>query len=288
MKKKISQLNWKAILKDIDNVYSIGEDFILLEKPVILMAFEHPFKVDAVTIIICTAGTFRGKMNLQQYETQSPCMVIVLAGQILEYEYSSDDFEGKVILMSKRFLESLHIEKGFSAFVSIRENPCIPLTESELEAIGNYYAMMLGAIAATDNPHRLEIAKNLTRAFFYGMGYYLHKTMGDKQKSKNETLVDNFMKLVQIHFKTHRGTKFYADKLCLTPKYMSSIIKEASGKSASEWIDELTVLEIKTLLKTTNMTIQQIADELNFPAQSSLGKFFKRLVGTPPKEYRKG
>jgi AraC-like DNA-binding protein len=68
---------------------------------------------------------------------------------------------------------------------------------------------------------------------------------------------------------------------------MSSVIRSSSGKSAGEWIDERTVLEVKTLLKTTGMTIQQIADELNFPTQSSFGRYFKRIVGTSPKEYRK-
>ncbi|WP_298650554.1 helix-turn-helix domain-containing protein [uncultured Proteiniphilum sp.] len=92
---------------------------------------------------------------------------------------------------------------------------------------------------------------------------------------------------MRAHFKQHRGLDFYASKLCLTPKYMSTIIKQTSGKTAGDWIDDYILLEAKALLKSTNMTIQQISDELNFPSQSFFGKYFKRLTGVSPKEYRK-
>ena len=81
--------------------------------------------------------------------------------------------------------------------------------------------------------------------------------------------------------------EFYADKMCLTPKYLSKVIKEKSSKSASEWIDNYVTLEARALLKSTNMTIRQISDELNFPSQSFFGKYFKRHQGMSPKEYRK-
>ena len=84
-----------------------------------------------------------------------------------------------------------------------------------------------------------------------------------------------------------RRLNFYADKLCLTPKYMSTIIRQTSGKTAGNWIDDYVLLEAKALLKSTNMTIQQISDELNFPSQSFFGKYFKRLTGVSPKEYKK-
>ena len=99
--------------------------------------------------------------------------------------------------------------------------------------------------------------------------------------------MEKFLSLVQINYKEQRGLEFYADKLCFTPKYLSKVIKENSGTSANDWIDNHVVLEAKALLKSTNMTIQQISDELNFPSQSFFGKYFKRHVGVSPKEYKK-
>jgi YesN/AraC family two-component response regulator len=91
---------------------------------------------------------------------------------------------------------------------------------------------------------------------------------------------------VQTHYREQRGLDFYADKLCITPKHLSKVIKAISDKPANDWIDEHVVLEAKALLKSTNMTIEQISDELNFPSQSFFGKYFKRVTGMSPKEYK--
>lgn len=287
MKKIIELFDWRPELEDMPNINSIGEDFILLDKPIIASIFEHPFKVDMTAAIICVEGEIRGKMDLKTYHSKAPSMIIIIPDQILEYEYISPDFSGLFIVMSKRFLDSLNIESPFSIFVAVRDNPCISLGSEELEAMQSYYTMMQRAISVKDHPNRLEIARNLTRAFFYGAGYFFHNIKEDRQKSRHEILVDNFVKLVQAHFKQHRELDFYANKLCLTPKYMSTIIKQTSGKTAGDWIDDYILLEAKALLKSTNMTIQQISDELNFPSQSFFGKYFKRLTGVSPKEYRK-
>ncbi|MDR2810730.1 MAG: AraC family transcriptional regulator [Tannerellaceae bacterium] len=283
----IGLFDWRPELANMPNVESIGDDFILLNKPIISSIFEYPFKVDVVTAIIYEKGEMKGKMDLKPYHSKGAGMIIIMPDQILEYEYISPDFSGMFIVMSKRFVGSLGIEDTFSTFVSVRDNPCIPLGSEGMEAMQIYYTMMQRAISVKDHPNRLEIAKNLTRALFYGVGFSLHKASDDKQKSKHEMLVDHFVKLVQVHYKHHRRLEFYADKLCITPKYMSTIIKQTSGKAAGEWIDDYVMLEGKALLKSTNMTIQQISDELNFPSQSFFGKYFKRLVGVSPKEYRK-
>jgi len=289
MKRLINHFDWQSALKDRENVYSIGRDFFLMDNIIYpTLNSTHPFMVDSINAVICTKGSTKGKMNLIPYETDAPCMIIILPDQILEYEYISDDFEGLCIIMSKRFAESLNIEKGFSAFMAIKNNPCIPLSKSELRSMQGYYTMMKNTIEVNDNPYRMEIAKHLTKAFFYGAGYFLHNLKNEGKKNKNGQLVENFINLIQIHFKEERGVEFYADKLCLTAKYMSTVIKQTSGKSAGEWIDDRVILEVKALLKSTNLTIQQIADDLNFPTQSSFGKYFKRIVGVSPKEYRQG
>jgi len=92
--------------------------------------------------------------------------------------------------------------------------------------------------------------------------------------------------LVENHYKEHRGLEFYADKLFITPKHLSKVVKTTSGKPANEWIDEYVVLEAKALLKSTNMTVEQISNELNFPSQSFFGKYFKRVTGMSPREYK--
>jgi len=79
---------------------------------------------------------------------------------------------------------------------------------------------------------------------------------------------------------------FYARQLCITPKYLTTLIKRISGKSVSEWIDNYVILEAKTLLKYSNMSVQEIAYYLNFPNQSFFGSYFKRNAGMSPSQYK--
>ncbi len=99
--------------------------------------------------------------------------------------------------------------------------------------------------------------------------------------------MEEIVNLVKAHFRKEREVGFYAAKLKLTPKYLSKLIRDNSNKSVNEWINDYILLEAKALLKSTNMTIQQISDELNFPSQSFFGKYFKRLAGVSPRDYRK-
>lgn len=94
------------------------------------------------------------------------------------------------------------------------------------------------------------------------------------------------MKLLGAYHTKERSLKFYAEKMFLTPKYVSGMIKSYSGKGALEWINEYVVLEAKMMLRYTEMTVQEVAYALNFPTQSAFGKYFKQQVGVGPKRYR--
>ncbi|MFT4154005.1 helix-turn-helix domain-containing protein [Parafilimonas sp.] len=288
MKKSILPFNWQEQLSGLE-ADSIGNDFILIDKPLILPTFNYPFKVDVTTGIICLKGTTSGRINMERIETKSPGFIIIMPDQILQYEYVSEDFSALFIIMSSRFTESLNIDERFPAFMSIQKQPYIELTNLELEAITDYYTMLKRTIAQKDNPYCLDILRYLTKAFFYAFGYDIHirRQKGEEKKSKHQVLVEKFLNLVQHHYKEERSLKFYAGKLYLTPKHLSKVVKENSGITASEWIDNYVILEAKALLKTTDMTVQQISDRLNFPSQSFFGKYFKRLEGVSPSEYKK-
>jgi AraC-like DNA-binding protein len=98
--------------------------------------------------------------------------------------------------------------------------------------------------------------------------------------------VERFIELVQENYRNERLIGFYADKLCITPKYLSKLVKDNTGRSAGEWIDSHVILEARAMLQSSDMTIQQIAASLNFPNQSFFGKYFKRATGLSPKQYR--
>ena len=99
-------------------------------------------------------------------------------------------------------------------------------------------------------------------------------------------LVDGFIKLVSEYHTSHRNVGFYADKLCLTPKYLSRVVRDVTGRSAPEWIDAFVILEAKNLLKYSGLAIKEIVYKLSFPNQSVFYKFFKSRTGMTPSEYR--
>ena len=282
---KVTSLDWHTKLREIEQADSINDDFYMY-KNTLINPFNHPFKANKTICCICLKGEIRGRLDLMPYCVKAPAISITLPGQILEYESNTSDFEAVFILMSEQFNDSLHLPDRFSTFLSVRNNPVISLGPGQLEAIQTYCTMIQRVIRVKDNLNRMEIVKHLTIAFFYGLGYYFHKSSEVEKITKSEMLVRDFLKQVQLFHKQERRIDFYADKLQLSSKYLSQVIKNYSGKSAADWIDEYVVLEAKALLKSTNMTIQQISDELNFPSQSFFGKFFKRISGVSPKTYR--
>jgi len=171
-------------------------------------------------------------------------------------------------------------------YLAVSKEPVIELNEESLEGMVSYYNMLKKVANVKDNPHRMEVARYLSLAFFYGIGFSIFKQDSEKNSTHYEILADKFLHLVQNHYKQERGLEFYANQLCLTPKHLAKVIKETTNKTANDWIDEHVVLEAKALLKSTNMTAQQISDELNFSDQSFFGKYFKRHTGVSPREYK--
>ena len=140
----------------------------------------------------------------------------------------------------------------------------------------------------TDNPFRLQMVQHVMMAIFYASDKPQSiSNNSDVIRTNADLLTKQFLELVKENFRKERQLKFYADELCITPRYLSRVVKECSGSSAADWIERYVVLEARALLKSTSMNIQQISDSLNFPSQTFFGKYFKRRVGMSPKEYRR-
>lgn len=285
--KNILPFNWRSELDNLD-AYSIDDDVILLEKPVITSTFQYPFKIDVTAIIISIKGSTEGNINLKPYVTSGACFISILPGHIMQYKSISEDFEGLIIAMSKKFTDSLmpNAQERLPLSLSVTDNPVIPLDEEGLAGMVNYFDMIKKLILVEDHPYRMEVARYLTLAFFYGAGYHFHKFSDKRKKTHNEALIEKFLLLVEKHHKNERGLEFYADKMCITSKHLARVLRDSGNKSPNDMINDRVALEAKALLKSTNMTIQQISDDLNFPNQSFFGKYFKRVTGLSPKEYK--
>ena len=289
MERKVTPLSWQ---KDITNKLkseSIGNDIILLDNFADIPAFHTPIKFDMLFLVVCTKGTVSGTVDLQPCKMQSaPFVIIVHPNQILHYEYISEDFAGYCLVLSNRFAPELLpiIDKQLSIAAAIKKKSYIQLDRESLHFVKKYFFIMKKLMAMTDNPYRLEMIKHLTMVFFYMAYPFFQAHIETTHQTRQELLVEQFTNLVRENYRHKRETVFYAAKLNLTSKYLSQIIKTSTGKTASEWINDFVILDAKALLKSTNMTIQQICYELNFPSQSFFGKYFKRITGLSPKMYR--
>lgn len=251
-----------------------------------LSDFREPYKTKKTLVVICQNGNTKGRVNFNEYEVSAPFMFVILKGQIIQLDEISTDFSCLFISMSSEFTEELNMIESIPLFLSVKDNPLILLTDPELRSLVNYHEMSWRLILNEENPYRKDAAMHLTKAFFYGIGHDIHRTAKKESKSNPELYMEKFLGLVKTNFKQGREVKYYAEKLFITPKYLSKIVKKHSGKSAKEWIDEYIILEAKSQLKFTSKTTQQISEDLNFPSQSFFGKYFKRITGMTPTSYR--
>ena len=265
----------------------IGDDLALVNfnnnRPA--YATHEPYKLQHAAICICTAGSCSIKVNLQHYDVESPMLVTLMPGQIVEGIDYSPNFDGITIVLSKRFIDMLNLPGWQQQYMTLFNNPVNAISQETLRNLQIFYTILHKAASDEENPFRLQVIENLIRVFFYGGVSKFRKLEGSAASSKNN-IVERFMELVQEHYREERLIGFYADKLCITPKYLSKLIKEHTGRSAGEWIDNHVILEARAMLQSSDMTIQQIAASLNFPNQSFFGKYFKRATGLSPKQYR--
>jgi AraC-like DNA-binding protein len=288
MERTVTPLTWQNDIKNKAKGDSIGNDFILLDDFSMLPLFNYPFKMDMLVVTICTQGTIRGTIDMQPYNLSAPFIIIVYPNQILNYESVSEDFAGQCLIFSKNFSAEvlLHIDERLPIAAAIKEKPYTQLDNQGLKFIRKLLFTLKKFMAMTENPYRLEMIKHLTMVSYYMTRPSFKNIIEQAKPSRQTLLVENFTTLVRENYRMQRDTAFYADRLCLTPKYLSEVLKSTTGKSVSEWIDDYVILEAKALLKSTDMTIQQISAELNFPSQSFFGKYFKRNTGMSPKAYR--
>lgn len=277
-------------VKKITDAESITNDFAIFSETDKIPVFEYPTRLDCVMFAICIKGTLELGINLERHILAKHQLGVMRPEQIMQIFRISDDFDGRFIVLSRKFLEEAQIDfkNALSIFLYFKDNPITDLSEHEIETLLEYHSLLLRKVKLEDIEYRKKIAQHLMHALFYevNMLFTRHHGIEKPVKSRKEELFERFMREVADNYRKERSVAFYAEKLCLTPKYLSSAVKEASGKLAGQWIDECVILEAKTLLKSSGRSIQQIAEDLNFANQSFFGKYFKQHTGMSPSQYK--
>jgi AraC-like DNA-binding protein len=297
----IQYFDWLPQLENLSNADSIENELVicryseiiselLADMPFHSDTMDNPHKFDFFMFVKHMAGSAVVKIDMTEFALENPCNLIILApGQIVSIDKISPDFDADIILMSKRFVE------GLMVFVNGRvpfrlNNPqgfAVEHFDENEVASDIIFKAVRNILKDKENPYRLQVVQHILMALFYSSERVRNVEPEAAARTNADVITKEFLSIVKENFRKERQLKFYSDALCITPRYLSRVVKECTGASAAEWIERAVVLEARALLKSTNMTVQQISDELNFPSQTFFGKYFKRRVGMSPKEYRR-
>lgn len=248
-----------------------------------------PSRLDWLLLVVCKSGEVSATVDVTPRRMGPSSIMVLRPGHTISECKESDDFDGFYIVVQEEkineLLPSLHYVVPYS--IHYNANPIIEITAEELEAQTLIYEMLQRQIKFEYRIFNNMALGSLCELLFYNtLGIYASRVSNDGHISRREELLSNFIELIEKNFRKERAVNFYAEKLFVTPKHLSAVLKEISGKTAGEWIDHRVILEAKLLLRTTGMNIQEISLALNFSNQSFFGKYFKHLTGMSPREYR--
>ena len=255
--------------------------------------FRFPSRLDAFIIGVGTEGETSLTSNLQEFRLKKNSLFIFNPKDILQVQ-SNDRFKAHLIVITPDFLKRINIDtkRMMPLFLQFGSLPCMELTHAESQSLRSFISMVEQELKGSETDFSSEIIGGLIAATIYKVGdiltHYLteHPEVDSPMHNRAEEYFRQFTELLGEHYKHERSVGFYARQLCITPKYLTTLIKRISGKSVSEWIDSYVILEAKTLLKYSNMSVQEIAYYLNFPNQSFFGSYFKRNAGMSPSQYK--
>lgn len=246
---------------------------------------DETYMATNLVIALCLQGQMSNLYDMRQVTFATHDISIMLPDHIVSHGEYSDNYTALLVVVSRNFYNKLINRDSFSDFYKYRYKPCYHLNDEQYEKIS---AIMrtLQIVIDSDSPKRLDMVANMLDVLFYALSYY---RQGDEyeRNSRKDNLFQRFYDLLIANYREQHEVAWYADRLCLTPKHFSTIVRKSTGQSAGEWIANVLHLQAKTLLRTRHdLNMQEIADILGFSGNASFCRFFRRMSGVSPLEYR--
>lgn len=244
---------------------------------------------DGFVAMIVMQGTARVTLGTETYDLKPNMLVYIHSDCVLRRVECSHDATAYLVAFSHKFISNVPVDISTSLPVYLRlgKSPCIELTDTDVAEIRQLFGLIKTMLRSDKEIHKSNIIQTLFTTVFYILSDINQRRELRTKQGRCEVIFEQFTQLLQAHHKRERNVGFYAEQMNITPKYLSSVIKEISGKTAARWIDEYVILEAKTLLKYSGMSIQEIANALNFSTQSFFGKYFKQHTGYSPSRFKR-
>lgn len=295
MNKDLETISIESLQKEFPALRGLSNQFLISE------AHNHeeflfgtPVRLDGIIIYILKRGHCEISVNFNTYEVNPGDSLICVPNDIIEIKGTFGDVVSQLVVITSDYLRTRYatLNSFVNFYMPFKENPFISLTKEDAMELDKSFHETLDATRG-DEYFYDDILNSYLAVFLYRMASRLYLRRPDlkdgegEMNKRDDAIFNQFIRLLKEYHKTERRVDFYARELFLTPKHFSSAVKSVSGKTASVWIDEYVVLSAKALLKYSNKTIQEIAEELNFANSSFFGKYFKNNTGMTPSAYRK-
>lgn len=239
---------------------------------------------------LCLAGSCRLKYNDEERELQAGDLMIVRKGKLVECIRPADDFRVKVIYVTSEFivLSTPLSNYGMKGQLALFRNPIMKLDAGQRELCRQDFEMVEERLAQTDHHFRRDLliasVQMLIIDFF---DFHSHLYGVDNIPLQSATIMSRFLNMLENGtYREHREVNWYADKLCVTPKYLSEVSRKISGYAANYWINRYTVLDISRLLRDKSLTFVRISDLFGFSSPAYFSRYVQQHLGVSPTEYR--
>lgn len=250
---------------------------------------EKPLRTDGCILLFCMGGRAVVESNFTTMPFRHGDIAVIFFDTLFSVTRISPDFQVRYFELSETFTDDTTITSSGALFDLIYDHPVFSVPRDKWAHLSLWLRMMDWIDSNTEQKYRSQMLRNQWQNFFLGLESVLQHRLSErdtKSVCSGRHIFNGFCKLLSENCRTHHEVKFYADKLCITPYYLSRITSRTFGVSPKELIDRQIIMEIKALLTSTKMTIKEIADLYHFESSSYLGRFFRRHIGMTPSQYR--
>lgn len=277
-----------------DNVLGVADvNYSSFEEQIEKARYCLPVHANKIGMIWTLDGASSIQIEDRSYALSNHSFLLIPFGESIYISSVTPDFRAKMMLVDKTFMDECISNKQILSFFNcllVKRMLQTELEPEDIRLLNTNFKYLSERIKANKHSFYNEVIPASFVSFLLDISHILSSKKESKissQSSRKEEVFNKFLDLLLKYYKEQHEVAFYAEKLFITPQYLTFIIKELTGKTTNKWIDETLILEARKLLKTTQTTVQQIADQLNFSDQSTFGKFFKKYHGISPAEYRK-
>lgn len=250
----------------------------------------EPRKMNIIIIGLCTQGEIIYKLDTQEQVIRPGDILIVSERHVVDSYRHSPDMQGLCMMMSIHFFHEIiqNIRDVSSLFLFARSHPVMSLEQKEIDTFKAYFNVIKQRLGDKSNHFHKDLIRTLLLAMFYDLSNIIYRVQNnDRPRSRAESIFLDFIRMVEKNCRTERRVGWYAQQLSMTPKYLTECVKQISQRTPNEWIENYVSLELRVQLKNSNKSIKEIANEMHFPDQSLMGKYFKKIVGLTPLQYRR-